>query len=199
MGRADGAPVSAADGGAIVLAPFLARRARIAPLHNRLVVFRSDTVLHEVVPWTGASPRLAASFWFDSSLVNRPEELELTRDRLAFPSWDDAAAFFQTSPLQRCVSRAVYPLRRPKSDREDRGSRVAAPPRPRLDSRPRGRPLRYDEDYSRSIRATMRGGKGEAELLAGHRRVVAATQSQLKPLVDELRRRRDGVGPDLIL
>jgi len=36
-------------------------------------------------------------------------------------------------------------------------------------------------------------------MLAGHERVVAATVASLRPLVEELRRRRGLVGPDLEL
>ena len=55
----------------------------------------------------------------------------------------------------------------------------------------------YDEDYVSSIRA-MRSD-GEDAMLAGHARVVDATVKSLKPLVDELRRRRLLIGADLEL
>ena len=106
LGRADGAAVSDQDGGALCLAPFLRRRARLKPLMNRLVLFKSDRVLHSVERWRGASPRLCVSFWFEGR-VNAPEDLVLTRERLRFSDWDAAAEFFMDSPLQRCLSRAV--------------------------------------------------------------------------------------------
>ena len=161
LGREDGAAVSEQDGGALCLAPFLRRRARLRPLFNRLVLFKSDRVLHSVERWRGASPRLCVSFWFEGP-VNAPEDLVLTRDRLRFGGWDEAADFFSSSPLQRCLSRAVY-----------------------------------DDDYRSSIR-DMRSD-GEDAMLAGHARVVDATVKSLKPLVDELRRRRVLIGADLEL
>ena len=107
LGREDGAAVSAEDGGALCLAPFLRRRSRLRPLMNRLVLFKSDRVLHSVERWSGASPRLCVSFWFEGP-VNAPEDLVLTRDRLRFGGWDEAAEFFMHSPVQRTLSRAVY-------------------------------------------------------------------------------------------
>ena len=106
LGRADGAAVAEDDGGALCLAPFLRRRARLRPLFNRLVLFKSDRVLHSVERWRGASPRLCVSFWFEGP-VNAPEDLVLTRDRLRFSGWDAAAEFFMHSPVQRTLSRAV--------------------------------------------------------------------------------------------
>jgi hypothetical protein len=161
LGRADGAAVAEDDGGALCLAPFLRRRARLRPLFNRLVLFKSDRVLHSVERWRGASPRLCVSFWFEGP-VNAPEDLVLTRDRLRFSDWDAAAEFFMSSPVQRTLSRAVN-----------------------------------DDDYRSSIR-DMRSD-GEGAMLAGHARVVDATVKSLKPLVDELRRRRCLVGADLLL
>ena len=73
-----------------------------------------------------------------------------------------AAEFFMSSPVQRCLSRAVY-----------------------------------DGDYVTSIRAMRSDGEGA--MLAGHARVVDATVKSLKPLVDELRRRRALIGADLEL
>ena len=161
LGRADGAAVAEDDGGALCLAPFLRRRARLRPLMNRLVLFKSDRVLHAVDRWRGASPRLCVSFWFEGR-VNAPEDLVLTRDGLRFSDWDAAAEFFMTSPVQRALSRAVC-----------------------------------DSDYRSSIR-DMRSD-GEDAMLAGHARVVEATVKSLKPLVEELRRRRVLIGADLEL
>ena len=104
----DDAPISHDDGGELVLSPFLKRQAKIRPLLNRLVFFKSDTVLHAVSRWTRPAPRYVVSFWFDSDSVNLPGDLELTRDALSFSSYDEAADFFASSPLQRCLSRAVY-------------------------------------------------------------------------------------------
>jgi len=124
LGRADGAAVSDQDAGALCLAPFLRRRARLQPLFNRLVLFKSDRVLHSVERWRGASPRLCVSFWFEGP-VNAPEDLVLTRDRLRFGGWDEAAEFFMSSPVQRTLSRAVYDvdyvtsIRAMRSDGED--------------------------------------------------------------------------------
>lgn len=53
-----------ADGGRLVVRPFLRRPRSVSPRPGRLVLLRSDRVLHGVTPWRGAAPRYAASLWF---------------------------------------------------------------------------------------------------------------------------------------
>ena len=213
LGRADGAAVAEDDGGALCLAPFLRRRARLRPLFNRLVLFKSDRVLHSVERWRGASPRLCVSFWFEGP-VNAPEDLVLTRDRLRFSGWDAAADFFMHSPVQRTLSRAVSARADIKAFLGDAACRlrraVRGPHRHTVEPSSRrrvdgvGGPWKlefraqvYDDDYRSSIR-DMRSD-GEQAMLAGHARVVEATVKSLKPLVEELRRRRVLIGADLEL
>lgn len=94
------------DGGALRIDPFLKQAIIILPRHNRLVCFHSDRCLHSVNRWKSDRHRHAVSFWFDGDGVNK--KTTLTKSDLQFPTWDDAADFFQSSPLQRILSRAVY-------------------------------------------------------------------------------------------
>lgn len=98
----DGGP---GEGGCLRLEPFLRPASVVRPRHNRLVAFGSDRCLHSVSRWRSNRPRHAVSFWFEGPV---DEKTTLTKADLAFPNWDAAADFFINSPLQRCVSRAVY-------------------------------------------------------------------------------------------
>ena len=95
------------EGGQIELLPFLGRRVVVAPTMNRAVFFRSDRILHSVAPWQGAAdrPRFCFSVWINAREM---PESKLTRDHLRFTSYDQAASFFASSPLQRVISRAIY-------------------------------------------------------------------------------------------
>ncbi|KAJ8599191.1 hypothetical protein CTAYLR_007519 [Chrysophaeum taylorii] len=95
------------DSGMLEIFEFLKPPVRVAPRFNRLVVFASDRCLHAVTRWREPTPRYAVTFWFDGRAAS--EEIVLTKSHLSgFPTWDDAVAFFQESPLQRVISRAVY-------------------------------------------------------------------------------------------
>jgi len=94
------------DGGELVLSPFLSPPVEIPPLMNRAVLFRSDVVLHRVLP--SSKKRFCFSAWLDGSRVNKDEDVLLSKDMLRFSSYDGAEAFFRASPLQRVISRAVY-------------------------------------------------------------------------------------------
>ena len=55
--------------------------------------------------------RLCFSVWFDSSRVNSPDDVHLKAKHIALSAGNtahDAAQFFDNSPLQRVVSRALY-------------------------------------------------------------------------------------------
>ncbi|KRX09708.1 hypothetical protein PPERSA_02580 [Pseudocohnilembus persalinus] len=94
------------DGGEIVVWPFLEQPVKIAPKMDRAVLFRSDMVLHRVMP--SKKERFCFSIWCDGNEVNKPQDTQLTSDKLQFTSWDQAFDFFKNSPLQRVLSRAVY-------------------------------------------------------------------------------------------
>lgn len=95
-----------AHGGQLVLWPLLGTPIAIPPKMDRLVMFRSDLMLHRVL--RANHERFCFTIWIDGSEVNRNEDVLLTRDNLQFTSWDTAAKTFQRSPLQRVISRAVY-------------------------------------------------------------------------------------------
>ena len=98
-------------GGELTLYPFLSRTPSrsIAPLHNRLVVFRSNTMLHRVEQCH--APRFCITIWIDGVDTNSPAKTQL---KLPTTIYDDdetfaaTVAMLQSTPLQRSVSRAVY-------------------------------------------------------------------------------------------
>ena len=94
------------DGGELELLPFLSTSVKIKPLMDRAVLFRSDMLLHRVLPST--KERYCFTIWIDGLNVNKDEDVLLTRDKLRFTSWEEAEKFFATSPLQRVIGRAVY-------------------------------------------------------------------------------------------
>jgi hypothetical protein len=94
------------DGGELVLLPFLSSPIKIAPLFNRAVLFQSDKHLHRVLP--SVKERFCFTVWCDGLKVNSDNDVLLSKDHLKFTSFDQAEAFFQNSPLQRVISRAVY-------------------------------------------------------------------------------------------
>ena len=94
------------DGGELELWPFLGNAIKIPPLMDRAVLFRSDLILHRVLP--SQVERYCFTIWIDGKRVNEDKDTLLTKDKLQFRSYDEASGFFQQSPLQRCISRAVY-------------------------------------------------------------------------------------------
>ena len=144
------------DGGEMELMPFLGSQINIPPLLNRLVVFRSDLVLHAVSPWKGPEsrpPRLCFTVWIDSMTQGK---FKLTRDHLRFSTWDEAEAFFKVSTLQRCISRAVY-----------------------------------EEEYEQSLVRCVGGTSAERPMLLQHHAHVKALYASLRPLIEELRKRKE--------
>lgn len=64
------------DGGEVELLPFPFDSVSVAPLNNRLVVFASTTVMHRVIPYSGAEGRVCINLWFDGDiLIPFPEPL----------------------------------------------------------------------------------------------------------------------------
>lgn len=95
------------DGGELILLPFLQKQVNISPIFNRLVIFRSDSVLHKVLP--SLKERLCFTIWFDGfeSDVNKDEDclLKLHKDKLDL---DSLKQYFVNKPVQRLISRLVY-------------------------------------------------------------------------------------------
>ena len=103
------------DGGELVAQPFLGAQAyHVAPRFDRMVLFRADVLLHRVLP--AHRTRYCFTVWIDASgddtYVNSSKHLSLLARHIRLSSYDDdlarAAAFFQRSPLQRCLTRFVY-------------------------------------------------------------------------------------------
>lgn len=65
------------DGGELVLWPFLQKPIVIPPLMDRLVMFRSDLLLHRVLPST--VPRYCFTVWVDGLDVNSDKDVLLTQ------------------------------------------------------------------------------------------------------------------------
>lgn len=94
------------DGGELVLWPFLEKSISIAPKFDRAVMFRSDMLLHRVMP--SHNDRYCFTIWVDGKGVNSAADTYLTKDHLRFESYHAAANFFRSSPLQRVISRALF-------------------------------------------------------------------------------------------
>lgn len=150
------------DGGALRIDPFLRQATVIVPRHNRLVCFRSDRCLHSVNRWKSDRLRHAVSFWFDGDGVN--QKTTLTKSDLQFPTWDAAADFFQTSPLQRILSRAVY-----------------AP------------------EYMHTLCECGFDDPTLHKMLQQHDAAVTAIVRSLRPLIEELVRRKVALPPPIIV
>jgi len=98
------------DGGGLVVTPFLGRSVKIRPIHNRLVVFYSDRVLHYVNP-SMASDRFCLTVWIDAKdvHVNRPSDVALVINSKEIANGvEGLVEQLRVSPSQRTVSRAVY-------------------------------------------------------------------------------------------
>ena len=94
------------DGGEITLYPFLSDPIRIAPRMNRLVIFRSDSVLHRVEQsW---AERFCLTIWIDGEAMNRPEDVQLRLPKTALTDIDSTVCMLRGNPVQRSLSRAVY-------------------------------------------------------------------------------------------
>ncbi|KDO27947.1 hypothetical protein SPRG_07223 [Saprolegnia parasitica CBS 223.65] len=96
------------DGGEIQFYPFLAPEpVTLAPRMDRLVIFSSDSLLHRVLP--AAQPRHCLTIWLDSTVVNTPQDaqLSLTASDLT-TGWDAFVRKLAKSPVQRLLSRGVY-------------------------------------------------------------------------------------------
>lgn len=91
------------DGGELLLQPFLGDPIQITPILGRVVAFRSDRMLHRVLP--SHQERLCFTVWIDGEKVNSSEDTQLKAKHLADGV---ASSLLPSSPLQRSISRAVY-------------------------------------------------------------------------------------------
>ena len=57
----------------------------------------------------------------------------------------------------------------------------------------------YADDYAASLAACVRDAEAYAAMAAGHERAVAGLESQLLPLITELRRRKALLEPPEVL
>lgn len=90
------------DGGELVLKPFLEKDVIIEPIFGRMVIFRSDLLLHRVLPcW---APRYCFTIWVDGDSINSDDDVYLRSKHLSI----DQIEFLKHSPVQRNLSRAIY-------------------------------------------------------------------------------------------
>ena len=88
-----------ANGGELLLSPWLAPSVRVAPVHGRLVLFQSDTVLHRVLP--SHARRYCFTIWLDGANTNSEASTRLDARK-------PCGANLRLDPAQRLLSRAVY-------------------------------------------------------------------------------------------
>ncbi|KAM3569077.1 hypothetical protein VYU27_008821 [Nannochloropsis oceanica] len=96
------------DGGELVLQPFLDESPQvIAPLMDRMVIFRSDALLHRVLP--AFRERYCLTVWLDGTEgVNSDQDLQLRFSPAEAADPLLLARKLRLSPSQRVLSRAVY-------------------------------------------------------------------------------------------
>lgn len=97
----------AANGGEVLLLPFLRPEVAVPPAFVTIVLFRSDTVLHAVRPFVASSTcpvRHCFTVWFDGTATNTDDVVNLRAKHLTVES----IPMLQSTPLQRVLSRAVY-------------------------------------------------------------------------------------------
>jgi hypothetical protein len=93
------------DGGEIQLVPFCGPCVTIPPIHDRLVVFRSDRILHRVLP--SRVPRYCFTIWLDGTTANGDDDVYLKTKHLAGGT-EKTLERLRDSGLQRLVARSVY-------------------------------------------------------------------------------------------
>ena len=98
-----------AMGGEVQLLPFLGKPVTIPPAFHTVVLFRSDLLLHRVLPLDGTkkgarNPRCCFTVWIDGTDTNKDEEVNLRAKNLQ----ESFVDVMKCSPIQRSLSRAVY-------------------------------------------------------------------------------------------
>lgn len=90
------------DGGELELVPFCGRKVVVPPLHDRVVLFHSDRVLHRVLP--ARVPRCCFTIWLDGAGTNTDDDVLLRHRHLSLGEGAggvaDAVQFFRGSGLQ---------------------------------------------------------------------------------------------------
>eukprot|EP00293_Proteomonas_sulcata_P015422 CAMPEP_0184312542 /NCGR_PEP_ID=MMETSP1049-20130417/50660_1 /TAXON_ID=77928 /ORGANISM="Proteomonas sulcata, Strain CCMP704" /LENGTH=215 /DNA_ID=CAMNT_0026628777 /DNA_START=859 /DNA_END=1503 /DNA_ORIENTATION=+ len=97
------------DGGELQIVPFLSDPVKIHPLMDRMVIFRSDLLLHKVFP--SVAERFCLTIWIDAEqgAVNTDDDvlLKISKSEVE-DDLEGLVAKMRISPMQRAVSRAVY-------------------------------------------------------------------------------------------
>lgn len=93
------------DGGEITLKPFLQKSVTIEPIFDRMVIFKSNSMLHRVEK--SFKERFCMTFWIDGSNTNIPEKTELRLHKSSIEDIDNTIKKLR-SPLQRSLSRYIY-------------------------------------------------------------------------------------------
>lgn len=94
------------DGGELQLVPFCDDSVQIAPLHGRVVLFKSDSVLHRVLP--AVRPRYCFTVWLDVDPATGEVERPLPPPAIASGNIAAIAEWYRRGPQQRALSRSVY-------------------------------------------------------------------------------------------
>ena len=95
----------AADGGRLVLQPWLAQAAAVAPVMNRLLLFRSDRLLHRVE--TSNAERVCLTFWLHGRAVDPPLP-SLPSSAAASLSASSLLSLLSHPSYQRSLSKCLY-------------------------------------------------------------------------------------------
>jgi len=94
------------DGGELTLQPFLEKPISIQPLFDRLVIFKSNSMLHRVEKCF--SERYCCTFWLDGCDTNCIQNTELRLHKSAIEDIDNTILMLKRSPKQRSLSRFIY-------------------------------------------------------------------------------------------
>eukprot|EP00750_Incisomonas_marina_P012550 INCI16965.1.p1 GENE.INCI16965.1~~INCI16965.1.p1 ORF type:complete len:404 (-),score=66.59 INCI16965.1:190-1401(-) len=164
------------DGGEVVLLPFgdAPSGVTVAPLFNRLLIFRSDLVLHRVL--TAKKQRFCFTIWVDAHNddVNADHDVFLKQKHLRLPI-SDLVELMRASPLQRVISRAVY------ADAYEDSLMMC------INGRDNSAP--HATDVEANDRAESPLSEGSRYMIAAHRAQVRALERNgaLAPLIEKLR------------
>ena len=92
--------------GELTLQPFLDKPITIEPIFDRLVIFKSNSMLHRVEK--SFSERFCCTFWLDGCDSNSIENTELRLHKSAIEDIDNTVLMLKKSPKQRSLSRFIY-------------------------------------------------------------------------------------------
>ena len=94
------------DGGELTLQPFLQQKIHIEPLFDRLVIFKSNLMLHRVEKTF--NERYCLTLWLDGGSTNSSENSELKLPKTAIEEIEKTVKYLQKSAVSRSLSRCVY-------------------------------------------------------------------------------------------